>query len=343
MNVLFIGLGGVGQRHLRVLKKLFPIAKIYAVRKKNISHEINDQLQLDTNVNIEEKYNITICKTIADAICFNLDFAIVSNPTSLHIDSALVLIENKVPVLIEKPLSNNNNNINKLLKLSKKNNTIFSVAFMMRYHPCFTKLRGYLDNNAIGRIYNVNIDVNSYFPSWHNYEKYTELYAGRNALGGGVVLTEIHEIDLLNVLFGKPKSLLAIGGKRSALDIDVEDNVSVLLEFKKNDYEFASSINMSFVQKTPYRSMRILGQHGSILWDMVKGVITLDNYTDNISKTDSFEDLHRNDMFEDQLSYFIKLINNESLFDQALNDSIGGHKIVMGIKESLSSGAIVNF
>ena len=343
MNVLFIGLGGVGQRHLRVLKKLFPLAKVYAVRKKNISHEINDQLQLDTNVNIEEKYNITICKTIADAICFNLDFAIVCNPTSLHIDSALVLIENKVPVLIEKPLSNNNNNIIKLLKLSKKNNTIFSVAFMMRYHPCFAKLRSYIDNNAIGRIYNVNIDVNSYFPSWHNYEKYTELYAGRSALGGGVVLTEIHEIDLLNVLFGKPKSLLAIGGKRSALDIDVEDNVSVLLEFKKNDYEFASSINMSFVQKTPYRSMRILGEHGSILWDMVKGVITLDNYTDNISKTDSFEDFHRNDMFEDQLSYFIKLINNEALFDQALNDSIGGHKIVMGIKESLSSGAIINF
>jgi len=343
MNILFIGLGGVGQRHLRVLKKLFPLAKVYAVRKKNISHEINDQLQLDTNVNIEEKYNITICKTIADAICFNLDFAIVCNPTSLHIDSALVLIENKVPVLIEKPLSNNNNNIIKLLKLSKKNNTIFSVAFMMRYHPCFAKLRSYIDNNAIGRIYNVNIDVNSYFPSWHNYEKYTELYAGRSALGGGVVLTEIHEIDLLNVLFGKPESLLAIGGKRSALDIDVEDNVSVLLEFKKNDYEFASSINMSFVQKTPYRSMRILGEHGSILWDMVKGVITLDNYTDNISKTDSFEDFHRNDMFEDQLSYFIKLINNESLFDQALNDSIGGHKIVMGIKESLSSGAIVNF
>ena len=343
MNVLFIGLGGVGQRHLRVLKKLFPLATVHAVRKKNATHEITDQLQLDTNVNIVEKYNINICKTIDEAIGFNLDFAIISNPTSLHIDAALVLLENKIPALIEKPLSNNNKNIDKIVGLSKKNNTPFSVAFMMRFHPCFIKLSDYLENSAIGRIYNVNIDVNSFFPLWHPYEKYNELYAARKDLGGGVVLTEIHEIDLLNTLFGEPISLLAIGGKRSTLDIDVEDNVSVLLKYKKNDYEFASSINMSFVQKTPYRCIRILGENGCILWDIVKGVISLNNYTDNISKTDSFESFNRNDMFEDQLLSFISSINNKVDYDKALNDSIGGHKIAMVIKESLYSGAIVNF
>ena len=120
MNVLFIGLGGVGQRHLRVLKKLFPLVNIYAVRKKNRNSEITDQLRLETNVNIEEKYNITNCKTINDAVGFKLDFAIVSNPTSLHVETTLNLLEHKIPVLIEKPLSNNNKNIDKIFELSKK-------------------------------------------------------------------------------------------------------------------------------------------------------------------------------------------------------------------------------
>ena len=72
-------------------------------------------------------------------------------------------------------------------------------------------------------------------------------------------------------------------------------------------------------------------------------VISIDNYTDNLSEVKSFESFQRNDMFEDQLLNFIKLINSDAKFDKALKDSIGGHKIAMAIKESLSSGSIVNF
>lgn len=342
MNVLFLGLGGIGQRHLRVLIKLFPSVNIYAVRKKNRNSEITDQLQLDTSVNIEEKYNINNCKTINDAVGFKLDFAIVSNPTSLHVETTLNLLEHKIPVLIEKPLSNNNNNIDKLFKLSKKNNTLLSVAFMMRFHPCSIKLREYIETEAIGKIYNVAVNVNSFFPEWHNYEKYNEFYAGRRDLGGGVVLTEIHEIDLLSLLFGKPECLFVVGGKRSSFDIDVEDNVSILMKFKKDGYEFSSTLNMSYVQKSPFRNITILGEHGNILWDMVENVISINNYTDSLSEVLSFEDFQRNDMFEKQLLNFVKLINSNEKIDKILKDSIGGHEIAMAIKESLSTGLVVS-
>ena len=35
MNVLFLGLGGIGQRHLRLLKKNYPSVNVFAVRKKS--------------------------------------------------------------------------------------------------------------------------------------------------------------------------------------------------------------------------------------------------------------------------------------------------------------------
>jgi len=341
MNVLFLGLGGIGQRHLRLLKKNYPSVNVFAVRKKKRKSEINDLLELDNAVNIEEKYNITICKTINEASKFKIDFAIVSNPTSMHVSTSLQLLENKIPVLIEKPLSNNNTGIEELCELSRKNSTPFVVAFMMRHHPCSIQLRRLVDSNQIGKIYNVIVNVNSFFPAWHKYEKYNEFYAGMKKLGGGVILTEIHEIDLLYLLFGRPEYLFAVGGKRSDLDIDVEDNVSILMKFKFNNSEFSSSLNMSFVQKTPLRNITILGEDGSIFWDMTTSNILVENITNSHSETLSFNDFHRNNMFEEQLLDFVNFLESKDKGDKFLNNSLGAHKIAMAIHQSLSKSKVV--
>ena len=127
-------------------------------------------------------------------------------------------------------------------------------------------------------------------------------------LGGGVILTEIHEIDLLHLLFGSPEYLFAVGGKRSDFEIDVEDNVSVLMKFNFSNYDFSSSLNMSFVQKTPLRNITILGEHGNIFWDMTTNNISIENLTNDYSETFSYDGFERNNMFEDQLLDFVFLM-----------------------------------
>jgi predicted dehydrogenase len=343
MKVLFLGLGGIGQRHLRILKMLFPQVDVSAVRKRRRLHEVTDQLQLNQDVNIEEKYDVTCFKTVQDAVENQPNFAIISNPTSLHVETAIELVKRKIPVLIEKPISNNDKGVDTLVDLSRKNKTIVAVAYMMRFHPCAVQLGKYIERRAIGKIYSISINVNSYFPAWHKYEKYNEFYAGRSDLGGGVVLTEIHEIDLLNLFFGVPDNLYAIGGKRSKLEIDVEDNVSVLMKYKQDNEEFSVTLNMSFVQQTPLRQFQIFGEYGNILWDITENAITLNNFTHDLSEEFNYDNFQRNDMFESQLLNFVDLIEKNTESDQSLSDSIGGHKIAMAIKKSISNGKIVSF
>ena len=55
---------------------------------------------------------------------FQPNFAIVSNPTSLHIQTVVELVENRIPVLVEKPISNSGNGLNTLLLLSKRIKTL---------------------------------------------------------------------------------------------------------------------------------------------------------------------------------------------------------------------------
>ena len=58
MKALFVGLGGIGQRHLRILRDLMPKVEISAVRRRGRRFEITDQLEADYSVDLIEKYQI---------------------------------------------------------------------------------------------------------------------------------------------------------------------------------------------------------------------------------------------------------------------------------------------
>jgi len=49
-------------------------------------------------------------------------------------------------------------------------------------------------------------------PGFHTYEDYRTSYASRVDLGGGVVLTQIHELDYLQAIFGQPTSIYTLAG-----------------------------------------------------------------------------------------------------------------------------------
>jgi predicted dehydrogenase len=341
VKVLFIGLGGIGQRHLRILKKLYPDSEIAAVRSRGRTFEIGDNLMPDNNVDLVEKYNIHTFTSISEAKEFSPDFAIVANPTSMHISTAEELVKNKIPVLIEKPVSNTTEGLENLLALSHENETPVMIGYMMRFHPCAIQLKSYIDDNALGNIYSAIVTVNSYMPSWHQYEGYNKFYAGQKKLGGGVVLTEIHEIDLLHWLFGAPDKIYAVGGKLSNLDLDVEDTVSVLMEQKINDRLFPVNINMSFVQKAPIRKMLILGEYGSLDWDISNNILRLDDYENNIHKEHNFPEFERNDMFSDQMKNFIGSLQNGVIPLSALENVIGGHMTALSIRKAIQSDDLV--
>ena len=56
MNILIIGLGSIGQRHLRNLKKIQPKAKFYALRKKYTTPLLNSSNKA-TKGDIKKKYS----------------------------------------------------------------------------------------------------------------------------------------------------------------------------------------------------------------------------------------------------------------------------------------------
>ena len=297
--------------------------------------------KINENINLEEKYNISCFQSIKEAASFEPVFSIVANPTSLHIKTAQELIDHNIPVLMEKPISNNDVGLDGLIQTAKSRNIPVMVGYMMRFHPCAIKLKKYLENKVLGRIYSINVTVNSYMPTWHQYENYNEFYAGMKSMGGGVVLTEIHEIDLLNWYFGAPRKIYAIGGKLSQLNFDVEDTVSILMEQKTKNGFFPITISMSFVQKSPLRKILILGEYGKIEWDISKSELLFDNYEHDIHEKNNYPEFERNQMFIEQLNHVIECIKQKSKSFISLSNVIGGHRTALAIKDSLKKKSII--
>ena len=342
-KALFVGLGGVGQRHLRNLLSLIPDIKIGAVRSVNRTFEIGHDMQADTETNINSKYNIELFPDLISAARWQPDFAVISSPTNLHLSQATCLVEYSIPVFLEKPIASKWAGLPDLVNLSKKTKVPVMVGYMMRFHPGIQRLFKLLRERCIGDLHAAHFELGSYMPSWHNYEKYNEFYAGRSDLGGGAVLSEIHEIDLMHAMFGLPKRLMSLGGKLSKLDIDVEDTVRVLLDYRIDKRPLPISLGMSFVQRPIGRSITIWGEGGRLSWDMMAQKLI--HWDEDKGEVNEFAtpDYERNEMFISEISHFLGCLENDSEPATAIAKVAGSQLMAMKIKESLESGEIVAF
>jgi predicted dehydrogenase len=342
MKVLFFGLGGIGQRHLRNLLAVEPDAQVAAVRKSGRTFEITSQLQADHAVDIHEKYGIEVYTNLHDALAFKPDFAVVANATCAHVETTRALLENRIPVFLEKPVSDSLEGVDDLVRLSRASDVPVMVGYMLRFHPGVQKLKELVDARAVGRLYSVDIQLSSFMPDWHPYEECSDFYAGRSDLGGGAILTEIHEIDLLHWMLGAPKRLWCVGGKLSPFEIDVEDTVSTLMQYDVEGGVVPVTISMSFVRQPIGRTITIFGERGRIGWDLLQARLVVDEEVQGSRTTFAYPSFERNEMFIREMSHFMRGLVEGVKPMASLEEVIGGHRMALRMKESLDCGCVVN-
>ena len=338
MNILFFGLGGIGQRHLRIIKKLKPKSKIFAFRKSSYKFEIDDNLKKNSKINIIVKYSITTLSSENDLNLKKFDLAIIANPTSKHLATCIKMLKMKVPFFVEKPLSHNNSNFNTFLKLIKKNHVKFYVGYMMRFHPQTMQIYNLLNSKkTIGKVHSVTINANSFMPDWHKYENYADLYASNKKLGGGVLLTECHELDLMNFLFSKPQIIFKYAKKLSNYNINVDDNSLCILKYKYKGKSFLCSFQTSFVQKTNFKNLIILSDKYFIKWDIFNSILEIKDYKRGLLTKNTIRNFNRNIMFENQMKFIFKDLKINNSNSKFLDLNVLTHKTLVSLSKIKNS------
>ena len=325
MKILIAGLGSVGVRHLNNLCTL-GVKEISVFRVRN--------LPPPTMLHGE---NFKIFQDYDKALASGPDAVVIANPTAYHAEYAKKALLAGCHVYLEKPVSHSLEETDILLDLSRKHQSIIMVGCQLRFHPNLIAIKKWVQGGVVGRIFSVQVDTGEYLPDWHPWEDYSQSYAARKDLGGGVILTVIHEFDYLFWIFGAVKNIYAIGGHLTPLKTDVEDTALISLWTEQG---LPIQLRIDYWRKPSVRKMHIVGETGEILWDYYKGEAVLMRAGDVAERNSVPEGWKRNSLFISAIRNFLEAIQNKTQVRIPLTEGVEVLKIALAAKRSMEEGRV---
>lgn len=329
-TILFLGLGSIGKRHLRNLALL---AKQKEAEQPRFIVLRQSGKERPTHEKVEGSIVIN-ASSFDEAFSYQPTIALICTPTALHVTQAIQAAQHHCHLFIEKPLSHNMNGIEELQHLVKKHDLIVMVGCVLRFHPVVKKVKDLLDQHAIGIPYHFSIEVGQYLPDWDSSKDYRESYRTK-AESGGVVLELIHEIDYARFLFGEYSTIIGLTGQQSKLDIQAEDTAKIVARMRGAYGTVLGAISLDFLQRTAHRSMKIVGEHGTILADLNSGKIHVERSAGNIETIQLSASLHdRNAMYIEELRHFLDCVKNHQQTCISLEEGIASLNAALLVKQT---------
>ena len=330
MKFLIAGLGSIGRRHLNMLREL---------GQDDFILYRTHQSTLDD----EELAGIPVYTDLRDALALKPDAVIVANPTSLHMDVAIPAAEAGCHILLEKPISDDLSRVDELRQAAEKSGARILVGFQFRYHPTLNKARELINEGALGQILSAHSHWGEYLPNWHPWEDYSQSYAARADLGGGVIGTLTHPLDYMRYILGEVAETVAVQGHVSPLELSgVEDVGEIGIKFKSGAI---GAVHVNCFQRPPDHRLEIVGTKGTLRWNNADGVLHHYDMPDEFGTWSASpsapvhtayslpDDFERNYLFVEQMAHFLEVAEGNAAPRCSLEDGIAVQKLVEFVRK----------
>ncbi|MBN2583301.1 MAG: GNAT family N-acetyltransferase [Planctomycetes bacterium] len=192
----------------------------------------------------------------------------ICTPTHLHAEQAIAALDRGCHVFVEKPVAADMAGAERLrahwnsLNDAGRGRLVW-VGCNMRYHEGPRRLKEVLDAGAIGRARVVRIHFSHYLPNMRPGVDYRQTYAAYRDQGGGVVLDDIHDIDLALWLSGPARKVTAAVACTGQLEMDAEDVADICL---RHESGAVSEIHMDYLRREKSRGIEVIGERGTLEW-----------------------------------------------------------------------------
>lgn len=212
MNVGILGAGFMGGTHARAFAKLSDV-KVRAVSSRTLANA--------------EKLAAEVGAAPTDdplAIIHDPNIDVISNtlPNHLHAKFTIAALKAGKPVLLEKPFGLTAIDCDAMMAAQKTSRKPLMVAHVLRFWPEYRALVEFVHSGALGKPLSAVASRLSVAPgAW---------FSDPRQSGGAVLDLMVHDLDALNWLFGKPKSVYARGQRSKT---KAWDHMLVTLDYGK--------------------------------------------------------------------------------------------------------------
>jgi predicted dehydrogenase len=282
-----VGMGNIAKRHIANLRSLHSESKIYSVSS--------------SGRNTEKPFNADMIISLEELLLKKPEYVIIASPSPFHVNTAKILLENKIPVLIEKPLADSVKSCEDLLTSNLTGNEVsVSVGYCLRFLPSAIAIKDYLDKSLLGTIYSVRANAGQFLPEWRTDKSYKDSVSARKELGGGALLELSHELDYLIWFFGDLELQHSWLRTTDELDLDVEEIADLVLTTTSGTY---ISVHLDFIQKATQRNCEFIGEKGRLVWDLMANNIKF-FHAKGTETLYSEPEYNKNGMYIDMLQAF---------------------------------------
>ena len=325
---LIVSLGSIGRRHLRNLRQLFPKCQIAVLRLVGTTPS-----QL-----VEEADLMTSC--INEAIDFRPHAAIIASPAIAHVEIATKLASHGIHLLIEKPLAADLASAEAISRAVDEAQIVGMVGYNLRFKPSLIKVRQLLKDEVIGTTLSVRAEVGQYLPTWRPGTDYRMSVSARSEVGGGALLELSHEIDYLLWIFGLPNKVHCVMDRYSALEIDVEDVVNLILEYEEP--KRVINIQLDFLQTPGVRQCRFIASHGTLEWNGLTDsiILTKRSDTDNVQHF-VFQNGNGNEPYLEEIQHFTAAIFTKNRAEPSVSSAVDVMLVIDAARRSARTGMSV--
>ena len=201
----------------------------------------------------------------------NLDAVVISTPPASHFELSKAAILADKDVFVEKPLVLNVKEGEKLVGLAEKKKKILMVGHIMEYHAATLKLKEYIKNGELGKIYYL-------YSTRVNLGKVRDI---ENALWSFAP----HDISMILFLLEKdPISVTATGECYLQKDKGIEDVVFLNMQFEDG---IMAHVHVSWLDPHKERKLTVVGERKMAVFDDSKSAEKIVIYDKGVNiKTD---------------------------------------------------------
>jgi predicted dehydrogenase len=326
INILVIGAGSIGTRHIQNLLTLGVDVSAYRYRTDHAKY-------------LSAQFGIRVFTSLDDALESGQDAVVICNRPDQHIEVALAAAHRGIHLFIEKPLSCNMHGVRELKELVRSRSLVVEVGCMMRFHPNLLLIHKLLSEGVCGQPYFARSYVGQYLPDWRPNQDYRCSYSAKKDQGGGVLFDLVHELDYLVWWFGGVSQVTAFLDHLSELEIETEDVAQILLRFQKG---VVAQVHMDYLRPFYLRTCEVVGKEGIISWDYSSGSVRLklrgvsDPKVFSVSK-----DFERNQMFVDHIRHFLNRIREGGKPAVSLEDGIHVLEVALACHRSSEEGKVI--
>lgn len=320
MKFVVVGLGSMGKRRIRLLKKINSIIEIIGV-------DCNENRCISTKVEFNIETNQNLSETLES---YKPDAVIVSTSPLSHSSIIKICLEYKCHVFTELNLVNDGYEEN--ISLSKRNNRILFLSSTFLYREEINFIRERIQKNT-GKL-NYVYHVGQYLPDWHPWENIENYFVSDTKTNGCRELFAI-ELPWLKKTFGKIINLHVVTNKKSDLNINYNDNYMIILEHENGMF---GTLAIDVITRKAIRNLEIFGEKIYLSWDgspnglkeydyELKKEIPVNIYK-SIDQQSNYASFIVENAYESELRAFINEIHGISSAKYTFEDDLDTIKII---------------